>query len=504
VPDTVAGGRSPYYIRPNGGDGQTNGTGQATFECVRGTRLEVIVTYGGGTNAGGILQFVRTPLDFSADYHTGTGILDQKFAGGAYVSDHFVFRGNSCGINMNDTVANGATGGAGLWSISEDGTQVQERQMCIDAGAASNNLFYHGHVAGKIYSDPNSSEFVFTNTSAAASLGGGMVGPGAHKSVLYGFSGDQVVIRSTSPEDFSANTSIEVFSGGYVDRGMEVVRASDWVEVGEVPDVPLNGSLEGYFVGRTGGPSGRVYHQYKLENNNIIDVGTLPGNVRSYGLGFQYDFSKSPVQLVILDSGAIATNNHVDPRLLWYKVGSSGFELVKEMELPSDFEEGWVFAVWGDYLFRGFSTNGGGILIGEASGTTYTKIQTLVLPDGGTPLHIIASPSGYVAIATSQARNSSSTTQQNPGGFRTQVHVYKIGGGTTPPPPDTTATTTPGIPLGSLTDMLSFASSYLQLLQATMGNTSSISPNTSFGGMRSSNPATQSIFDEALQLINSI
>ncbi len=504
VPNNVSGGQNPYYTRPNGGDGQTNGTGQATFECVRGTRLEVIVTYGGGTNAGGILQFVRTPLDFSADYHTSTGgIVGQRMGGAAYISGHFVFRGSSCSINMNDTVANGSTGGAGLWSISEDGSAVQERQMCIDAGAASNNLYFHSAVSGKLFAD-DSSGFLFTNHSAASYLSATESGPGATKAVHYGFSGDQVVIRGVSEEDYFNNQNVDVFSDGYSIGDRDIVRLSDWSRVGSAPDAPLNGSLGGYFVGRSNSSSGQKYKQYKLQNNNLVEVGELPGNVRSFGLQFAYDRSKSPMQLVILDPGLISSSNHVPPRLLWYTVGSSGFELAKEMELPSDFEETGAFAVWGDYLFRAFSTNSGGVLIGKVDGSTYTKIQTLVLPDGGIPSAILASPAGYIAVSTSQARNSSSTTQQNPGGFRTQVHVYKIGGGTTPPPPDTTATTTPGISLGGMADMLSFASSYLQLLQATMGNISSISPNTSFGGATSTNPAMQNIFNEAFQLINAI
>lgn len=505
VPNTVSGGQSPYYQRPNGGDGQTNGSGSATFECVRGTRLEVTVTYGGGTNAGGILQFKNTPLDFSADYHTSSGgIVGQRIGGAAYISDHFVFRGSSCSINMNDTVAQGTTGGAGLWSVSEDGTQVQERQMCIDAGAASNNLYFHSAVSGNLYAD-DSSGFLFTNHSAAAYLTPTTSGPGATKAVHYGFSGNQVVIQGVSEEDFFNNQNVDVFSDGYSVGDGDIVRLSDWDAVGSAPDVPFRGSLDGYFVGRSNSSSGQKYKQYKLQNNNIIEVGELPGNVRSFGLQFAYDRSKSPVQLVILDPGLISTNNHVPPRLLWYTVGSSGFELAKEMELPNDFEESGVFAVWGDYLFRGFSTNSGGVLIGEVDGSTYKKIQTLVLPDGGIPSAIIASPSGYVAVSTSQARNSSSTTSQNPGGFRTQVHVYQIGGATPPttPPGPGTGTTTPGIAIGSLEDMMLFASSYLQLLQAVMGNIPSISPNTSFGGATSTNPAMQNVFDQALQLINS-
>ncbi len=333
---------------------------------------------------------------------------------------------------MNDTVANGATGGAGLWSISENGTAVQERQMCIDAGAASNNLYFHSAVAGKLLAD-SGSEFLFTNSSAAAYLSPTTSGPGANKAVHYGFSGDQVVILGVSEEDYFNNQNVDVFSNGYSVGDEDIVRLSSWSRVGSAPDVPFNGSLEGYFVGRPNSNAGQKYKQYKLQNNSVIEVGDLPGNVRSFGLQFAYDYSKSPEQLVILDPGLISTNNHVDPRLLWYRVGSSGFELVKEMELPNEFEGAGVFAVWGDYLFRAFSTNSGGVSIGKVSGSTYTKIQTLVLPDGGIPSNILASPAGYVAISTSQARNSSSTTQQNPGGFRTQVHVYKIGSALPPP-----------------------------------------------------------------------
>ncbi len=503
VPDTVTGGQSPYYARPNGGDGQVNPSNGAVFDCTRGTRLEVLVTYGGSTTSGGVLQYQNTPLDFDTIMMAvPRGIrAQQRILEGAFVGDHFVFHGTWCRLDMNSEL-----NGSGLWSITENGTQVQEREICIDAGSDTNDLPSISHNLGGRMTETEGSSFVL---SGNVEPGSSNSGKGPFKAVNYGFSGGQVVIESRSESDrlflSGANgEGLPSIVGGYLvdSSDKSIIRLSDWDTVGSSP-VESFFSLGNYAVGKPSRSGSNLLRQYKLENEDIIEIGTLPGNVKSpYGIAHTYDFSKSPVQLVLFD------NNTAQRRLIWYKTGSSGLELVKEMSLSSDFPGAIViggFGVWGDYLFwpRGGDASSGSIIVGKASGSTFTKVQTVVLPHAGNPTVVLASSNGYVAIATESAIGEPSAT--NPAGRRNQVHIYQIGGATPPtmPPGPGTGTTTPGIAIGSLTDMMSFASSYLQLLQAVMGNIPSISPNTSFGGATSTNPAMQNVFNQALQLINS-
>jgi hypothetical protein len=430
VQPTVPGGRNPRFAWNIGSDSEMIG-GSATFTCL-GIWSHLTVNYRGVTESGEVLQFQRTPLDF--DNFIGSrdrGVLaTQDIGSGAVVGSHFVFRGDWCRGDMHSGL-----GGSGLWSVSEDGTKVQERQQCIDAGSETNNPASISYNLNAGMESNDNSDFLFTGSDIRK----------ARRTVYYGFSGDEVVIKSRSPLSFH-----ELFFTGYNGEGTpslangyvvdskdgSTFRLSDWENVGISP-VKSFFSLGDYLIGRADARLvSSPLHVYKMQNGQVSDVGELPGNVRVTLVGHTYDFSKSPTQLVIYDGGLQASGQHTPPRLIWYKVGSSGLELVKEMSLSSDFSEtnGYPgrFAVWGDYLIRYPILSDKGTIIGKATGSTFTKVQTVLLPNGGNPSVILASSGGYVAIAAYNAQGTPSA--QNSTGWRSQVHIYKFGGASTSTP----------------------------------------------------------------------
>lgn len=417
---------------PNGqnptlsGYGPMNG-GIAPYGCVRGTWMHVTVTYGGGTATNGVLQFQKKLLDMGTVVSGAVQGIHQ----GAYINNHFVLRGAGCSVNMNDQVSSFQSGGGGLWSISDDGSSIQERQMCLDAGAASNIIYHHGANEGRMYANEGS-DFLFTNSTWGACVSGmhdgwcDVNGPGATRSVYYGFSGNQVVRRSIYPisDDPEFLGSSIVVSGEYALDGVNVTRLLDWERVGS-SGVTGSISFAGYVIGRPSGSGlSTPYKVYKVENGDVTEVGALPGGIRSYVTGYTFDFSKSPVQLVLFDSG--------EKRLVWFKADNSGLQVVKEADLSSDFTgtPGGLnsFAVWGDYVLWPFAGEAfsGGVVVGKINGTTIRKTESVVLPDAGRPSTIIASPSGNVVITTANALDSQSYD------LRTQAYLYKIG---TPNPP---------------------------------------------------------------------
>jgi hypothetical protein len=421
-------------VNPSGGQNPTlqglgpmNG-GMGTYECVRGTWAHVTVTYGGGSN-GNILTFQKTLLNMGTEVGGGAqGIVD-----GAFINNHFVFMGSGCSVNMNNQVAGMQSGGSGLWSISEDGSRIQERQRCLDGGAVSNKIYHHGINDGRMYAD-SSSGFVFTNSTWAAGISGcnggwcAVNGDGATKTVYYTFEGDQVEIRSVSSD---AEEGGLITGGGKISNGygfdLQVTKLIDWNRIGSSPVWPV-ATFSGYVLGYpspvSGPVTGKPVKVYKNENGRTTLVGDLPGDVRGmFGANYTFDFSKSPAQLVI----------NQGTRLIWYRAGTSGLELVKEMKLSGDFTGSQSglnkFAVWGDYIIWPFAGEhfSGGVIVGKASGTTYSKVESVILPDAGSPQTIIASPAGNVVITTLRALSSTDYA------LKTQAHLYKIGSGSIVP-----------------------------------------------------------------------
>lgn len=275
-----------------------------------------------------------------------------------------------------------------------------------------------------------------------------------------------------------------------------------------------------YVIGTKASGNNTTVYIFKAVDGSTMDewkrleqVGTLPGFAPSYA-SYEFDPSNpNRVAFLMRSSGGLPASVDV------YEAGTTTLSKVSTTPLADSSSTVGAFAVQGDYILYGYCPAGNasvmpttgnnadpykgckvkilkaGSLVGEivlpkwsgfpisenAGGTEQAQIVSL----DDAPVSIAMSSNGTIMIGTSYGA----------------LYRYTIGGSATPPP-GTGGPIPGGIVFGGLNDVLSFATSYLNLLQALMGN-GSISPNTTFGESTTTNPAIQNAFEQALELINS-
>lgn len=476
------------------------------------------------------LPLVATLLDLPNEMiYPGPTVGAQTISSAAYSNGVFAFSGECGGPKDQNYMSSvPAFRQGGMRFFKDDGTFIVERDLCMDGGSRFQSIYFHGHASSRVVADGDRGFFMAVR-SDGGSVSGNTYGAGAEHAGYYQVAGNSVLFSGPSSFAVTGRNSYSATNGKVIGeiedtngRQKNATISTPSLQIlveREANSVNAGMGFGDYIIGGAGGsqntcrtpftPSGTptVFRPESDGGLTSVQELTLPDGLCAGRMTI--DYTTSPKRLAVTSLVRHSASSwDLSNRIFFFTSGANGLESAGEMQVPASVFSAInknthstfpPFAVGGTYLVfagmpdvdeRYFTLWHDGTLAGVAQAPMRRDYGPAIIGESAKqPSYLFMTPQGKIMAGNWQGA---------------YLFDSKVVPGTVPPPPGPgTGTTTPGIGIGSLTDMLSFASSYLQLLQAVMGNTPSVSPNTSFGGATSSNPAMQNIFDQALQLINS-
>lgn len=430
------------------------------------------------------------------------------------------------------SACSGKNNSKGLWVFMEEGSLVDSLNTCRDTGEGTGGSAAH----------------VWTSVPNVQSVGGGQfikeMGPNNNRPpLLYKISGKNARFVSkpwsssfgggdgektaegiAAIPGYAALLELQVSGGSNGSQTVEsknvLYRLPSWNEVDDMNAafIPLTG-IGKYILGTPiPGNSGLVL--YEVSDNKLKLVGTAGTSVRPVAVAVDPasldDNQGGRVGLLFSNVGSTPRNT-----VGIYSVGSEGLKLLRTVNLPdsTSYSNTNSLAISGEYtafldcglppippLSSGASDNfnartcGVGVLKGtERLSVERLPNATTIGTTGGPneqniPIEIYQ-PAPYALALSRDAKDLLAVTSYG-------AYLYDIGTATSTPPIATTTPPIGAIGFGGLGDVLAFATSYFQLLQAVMGHSALIPSDTSFGGSGTTSPVLQGLVDQAIQIIN--